>query len=280
MEDEPITVGDESIQHTSPTSTADDPIVHDAEDLDDDKFDDEFAGGDGDQGGDSPDDAKSDDEQPDEEEARKEQAREAYERRQTAKREAEQRNQAFLADLRQQAMSRVAQPDEAHYEDIAEDQGQNAADMQRRLDAIEQREQQQQIDAAVQRIESQRNFIGMNIAQAESKIPLFNKEDTEHYNEQLHEAVLADWAASSLETATDANGEVHVLGLKDGAQSPEEYMQEKAQLYGNILQHQSAKAQADAQRNRKSGESPSSAKATAGKVDASLRAFDEAFDSY
>lgn len=279
MEDEPIVLDDPSHQHnTNPTPSPEDAITHDASDLEDDERDEDFEEDDGDQPDENPDDAKPGNEQPDEDE-RKEHNRQAYEQRQTAKREAEQRNQTFLTSLREQALQRVPQVDESRYEEIAEEQGQEVADVQRRLDALEQREAQQQVDAALQRIESQRNFIGMNIAQAESKIPLFNPE-SDQYNQKLHEAALADWAAGSLETTVDGKGETHVLGLREGAQTPEEYLQEKARLYGEVLQFQTAKAQADAQRNKKSGESPSSAKASAGKVDASLKAFDDAFDNY
>lgn len=281
MEDDPIVLDEQSTQHedNNPSTSEEDVIKHDSDDLNGDDHDDDLED-DGDNSDDNPNDAKSEDEQSDDDESRKEHNRQAYEQRQTAKREAEQRNQQFLSSLRDKFMDRIEQVDESKYEDIAEEQGQEQADIQRRLDALEQAEQRQQASAALQQIESQRNFIGMNIAQAESKIPLFNPEDKENYNKDLHESVLADWASSSLETFVDQDGSVQILGLRQGAQSPEEYMREKAQVFGRVLQFQSAKAQSDAQRNKKVGESPSSAKATPGKVDASLKAFDEAFDSY
>lgn len=260
MEEE-TTVVDEQVTDQSTTT----PTEADIEDMPlspegDDEFnsdDDSDDADDSHEDGSQDEDSEQEDTDPSQmtDEQRKEHNRVHMEQRLAAKQQADQRNAAFLGNLREEVMKAVPEVDESRYEELADELGEDSADVQRRLDMLEYREQQQQAEAAIQQVESQRNFIGMNIAQAEAKIPLFNEASPE-YNQTLHEAVLSDWAAANLETVTDRQGNTQILGMRQGAVSPEQYMQEKAKMFGEVLQISSARGQANAQKNRKAGESP------------------------
>ena len=151
------------------------------------------------------------------------------------------------------------QPDEEKYEQLAEEEGEQFAEMQRRQDAIELREKQREIEHQVQQIEHQRNFIGMDISKAESSIPMFNP-SSEEYNQDLHETALEDWAAGSLETFVDQDGNTQILGLREGAMSPSEFLAKRADTYKKAMQGSRIKAQAAAQKNLHQGEQGTSQK--------------------
>ena len=182
-------------------------------------------------------------------EQQKEHNRQAAEQRIAARNEAESNNRQFLSGLREKFMNEyVPQVDDSVYQDIEEQSGAEAADNRRKLDNLERRNAEREVSDALGQIEQTRNFIGMNIAQAESSIPLFNP-NHEEYNENLHKLALEDWSLASLDTVQDEAGNVHVIGLREGAQTPIEYLQNKASVYGNILKSNAAKAQHSAQRN-------------------------------
>lgn len=160
--------------------------------------------------------------------------------------------------------------------DVAEQLRAHNAQMQEVQKYVRHMEAERQI----QKLESARENVALGFLQGESSIPLFNPQNKDTYNPQLHEKVQADWANQFLEVSL-INGEPQVIGIQEGAPTPLEYMQEQATFYQNLLGGAAAKGQAAARKNLGRSETAGSAKADSGRVvDKSLKAFDDAFDNY
>lgn len=170
-------------------------------------------------------------------------------RRIAAREQQETVNSQFLNNLREHVSQQmIGEIDEEKYQEIAEQDGQAVADTQRRLDEFEMREKQRELDEGLRQIEHFQSQIGMEIAQAQNSIDLFNPGKKDSYNESLLQEAQRSWVREHAVMQADENGNVFILGAKDGAPSMYEYLNEKAGFYQDILQKASLRGQQAAQR--------------------------------
>lgn len=102
-----------------------------------------------------------------------------------------------------------------------------------------------------------RSEIRSSFEQAETTISLFNPA-SDAYNQTLHNMALSEWAVRYGEVVTDANGEPQLVGVKDGAPLPYEYLKEIAPRYESILRSERIRGQQTAAINQSRSERPSS----------------------
>lgn len=156
---------------------------------------------------------------------------------------AKQANEAAIQDLR----SSVAERIDEKYEEV--DYGDISPEAAHQLREGAKANELMRAEMQIERVNVNRESLANGIERAETNIPVFNRGDSEHYNAELHEHALKSYADAYLDTVKGKDGNLMVIGIKDGAPSPEEHMQTIAQLYGNVTQKATAKGQAAARRN-------------------------------
>ena len=153
-------------------------------------------------------------------------------------------DKSFADDLR--SMAREAfidiEPDEAALEDMDP----AVADQIRQL---RRNERARDAERAIEQIGAVRENTRLSIMQAEASIPMFNPAD-KSYNQPLHEEAISNWAHRYLEVEEDSKGNPQVIGVKPGAPTALEYLQEQAKKYEGILKAASLKGQRAAQMNQ------------------------------
>lgn len=167
---------------------------------------------------------------------------------------AKEKDMDFIKSLRDEVKKDfVGEIDESEFEEMDDADASTA----RQLAEIQRTLRQQEADKAIEQVERARETTAFSILQAEKDIPMFN-ESSKDYNPELHKEALADWAEAYLITRPDQNGDLQILGVKDGAPTPHEYLTRKADIYTGLLRQAAARGQANAQRNRDIAETPTS----------------------
>lgn len=279
-EDEPIMLDDSTDTTTEPSTSNEDVIEHDTDSLNEEE--DDF-----DSTEEQPIDSTTENEdemnQPTDQAEQEnpndptagmdDKQRNAYfaQQRIAAKQAAEQSSNEFISKLRDQSQAYVDQVDTEKYEDIDET-------VASQLLSLEKFQRQAEVDKAIAQVERARESTALSFSQAETTIPMFNPSDKESYQPELHKEAMTDWAEAYLVTEQDEDGVPQIVGTKQGAPSPLEYLTQKASRYENVLKSVSAQSQAIAQRNHLAGETPGVQQTV--KKDTALDAFDEEYDRY
>ena len=167
----------------------------------------------------------------------------AAQRRIAARTAGEKTDKAFLGQLRDKVGNEYVdvEPDEAAFEDMDP----QVAEQLRRL---RQGERAREAERAIDKIATSRETTRLGVLQAETSIPMFNEADPA-YNQRLHAIALSNYAHRYLEVRPGPDGEPQVVGTKEGAPSPLEYLQEQAQEFGEILKAERLNGQMAARRN-------------------------------
>lgn len=165
---------------------------------------------------------------------------------------AKQQDQQIISDFREQVHERIAEDlEDVDYGDIPPE-----AAEQMRQNTLEQKKIQAEMQ--LQQVELNRDRLVNSFDAAESSIPLFNRGDKANYNEGLHNFAIEQYEQAYIETAEDANGNPFVIGVRDGAPTPQQYLENLAKTVGGAMTRASAKGQAAARRNYARVEQPSS----------------------
>lgn len=189
-------------------------------------------------------------------------------RRIAEKRGGEQADKAFEGDLR--TMFKEEYIGVETNEEALENMDPDVAEEIRQL---RQSRRADEAERAVERITAMRQDTRSSIMQAETSIPMFNPAD-KAYNETLHEQALSDWAHRALVVQPDRNGVPQVIGVKPGAPTALEYLQEQASKYESVLKAASLRGQRAAQmnQNRDTARSASSVPRSGGNSTADIEA--------
>ena len=167
----------------------------------------------------------------------------AAQRRIAAKTAGKQADESFLGQLRDVVRGDYIDIDPN--EDAYEDMDPQVAEQLREL---RQSERAREAERAIERIATVRETTRLGILQAESSVPMFNEADPT-YNQTLHNMALSNYAHRYLEVRPGPDGEPQIVGTKEGAPSPLEYLQEQAQEFEGILKAERLSGQMTAQRN-------------------------------
>lgn len=156
---------------------------------------------------------------------------------------AKEADATFLGQLRDNVKSKYidVEPDEQAFENMDPD----VAEMLRQT---RQNERMREAERAIERIASVRDNTRLSILQAESSIPMFNPA-SDSYDEFFHEEALSGWAHRYAEVANGPDGKPQIVGVKDGAPTPLEYLQTKAPEYEKRLKAAQVRGQQLQRRN-------------------------------
>lgn len=157
---------------------------------------------------------------------------------------AQKDDDAFQADLRSEALEKFIDIEDD--EESLNDMDPAVADHIRQL---RRNERTREAERAIERIGVNRQNVRLDVSQAETSIPMFNPADPA-YNEALHQEALSDWAHRSLIVRPDSKGVPQVIGVRPGAPTAQEYLQERAKTYERVLKDASLKGQRAAQLNQ------------------------------
>lgn len=165
-------------------------------------------------------------------------------RRIAEKKGGEQADQAFAGDLRTLLDQEYVgvEPDEEALENMDPEVAEH-------IKQLRQSERARDAERAVERITAVRSNTRLSVMEAETSIPMFNPAD-KAYNGALHEQALSDWAHRALIVQPDAKGVPQVIGMRAGAPTALEYLQEQAQKFESVLKAASLRGQRAAQMNQ------------------------------
>lgn len=153
-------------------------------------------------------------------------------------------NDKYIESLKAEVPNLVNDVDESKFENMDEEQAEilkNAQKMTRQMEANE----------AIREVERTRETTAHSIIMAESQIPAFNSTDKDHYvGDELYQDILNDWASANAIIENDSNGEPQVVGIKDGAPSPYEFLEKKAKSLAAFSSKFEARAQSNVARNQ------------------------------
>lgn len=153
-------------------------------------------------------------------------------------------NDKYIESLKAEVPNLVNDVDESKFENMDEEQAEilkNAQKMTRQMEANE----------AIREVERTRETTAHSIIMAESQIPAFNSTDKDNYvGDELYQDILNDWASANAIIENDSNGEPQVVGIKDGAPSPYEFLEKKAKSLAAFSSKFEARAQSNVARNQ------------------------------
>lgn len=153
-------------------------------------------------------------------------------------------NDKYIESLKAEVPNLVNDVDESKFENMDEEQAEilkNAQKMTRQMEANE----------AIREVERTRETTAHSIIMAESQIPAFNSTDKDNYvGDELYQDILNDWASANAIIENDSNGEPQVVGIKDGAPSPYEFLEKKAKSLAAYSSKFEARAQTNVARNQ------------------------------
>jgi hypothetical protein len=155
---------------------------------------------------------------------------------------AKQQNDAFIGDLKTETREYAEDVDETAFEDLSPEQAQILKDAQKMT-------REMQANEAVREVERVRESTAHSIIEAESRLDAFNPNHKDYIGEELHHEAIADWAAAYSVVRLDKQGNPQVVGVKEGAPSPYEYLEGKAAKYLKHSKELLARAQTNAARN-------------------------------